>query len=191
MQSIQLTQPVQGHGVGEVIEVDDDRAEWLVRQGYASMTTPFGNMRKGQDRKTETDVTREKDPTLGENREPPALPEPHIANAGSEHQIHRGEAWNEGEGTAEDPKVAWVAGKSVAELEAYIAEHPEKADEIYAAERSRPAGDQRTTLLAKAPFDPSEHSVDEVAAYIVANPDDADRVRDLERGGRGRKGVVG
>jgi hypothetical protein len=191
VESIQLTQPVQGHGVGEIIEVDGERAEWLVRQGYASMTTPFGNMRKGQDRITETDVTSDKDPTLAANREEPADPEPHIANADSQHQVHRGETWNESDSEPEDPKVAWVAGQSVADLQAYMAEHPEKSDEIYAAERSRPAADQRTTLLAGAPFDPSEHSVDEVAAYIVAHPDDADRVRDLERGGRGRKGVVG
>jgi hypothetical protein len=39
-------------------------------------------------------------------------------------------------------------------------------------------------------FDPSEHTVNEVKAYIREHPEDEDRVRQAERDGRARKGLL-
>jgi hypothetical protein len=61
MKTVTLHQDVEGHKANDEIEVDDDRAAWLVAQGYASI--------KGDDSdKTRiTDVPADKDPTLAKN----------------------------------------------------------------------------------------------------------------------------
>lgn len=59
---VRLHQDVEGHKANDEIDVSEDRAEWLVKQGYASIEGD------DSDKTLVTDVTADKDPTLAANQ---------------------------------------------------------------------------------------------------------------------------
>lgn len=83
------------------------------------------------------------------------------------------------------------AAHTVAEVEEFVAEHPEQLREMYDAEV---AGKNRTTLVnhleSLLPFDPAEYSVEDVKAYVEDNPDEAIDVLNQERQGKNRSTLV-
>lgn len=62
---IKLHSPVEGHQVGDVVEVEDGRAEWLVTNGYASTE----DAEKQAAWANQMGTTPDKDPLLGAKAE--------------------------------------------------------------------------------------------------------------------------
>lgn len=72
---VKTMQPVEGAGVGEVVEVPEDRGRWLIANGYA--TAAAGNP-EGFDGVRATTVPADVDPTSSASADvdPPEKPKP-------------------------------------------------------------------------------------------------------------------
>ena len=85
---VKLHDDVEGHKSGETVDVPDERAKWLVANGYASTAADADGVHA-------TSVPAKDDPTLAENREP--------ANESLDVQSARGDfKWDESK-VEEDP----------------------------------------------------------------------------------------
>ena len=83
------------------------------------------------------------------------------------------------------------AAHSVADVQAYVNEHPDQAADLYDAEV---AGKNRATLVnfleGMIPFDPAEYSVADVVAYAQENPEEVSEILEAEREGKGRTTLI-
>lgn len=80
---------------------------------------------------------------------------------------------------------------TIAEVEAYVDEHPDETQGILDAEI---AGKNRVTLVnwlqAQLPYDPGSYTVGEVQDYVSTNPDQRDAVLAAEQAGKNRSTLV-
>jgi len=83
------------------------------------------------------------------------------------------------------------AAHTVAEVEDFVTEHPDEAQDIYDAEV---VGKNRATLVnwleEVLPFDPGAHTVAEVEEFVTANPDMVDDVLAAEETGKARVTLI-
>jgi hypothetical protein len=83
------------------------------------------------------------------------------------------------------------AAHSVAEVQEFVAEHPDEAGAIYDAEL---AGKARSSLLSwldsQVPYDPADYSVADVVEYAEANPDQVEDLIAAEEAGKNRSTLI-
>lgn len=171
MTRIRLHQPVEGKAAGETVDIESARADWYVGQGYASLEDDDSTGGQGD---LVTPPGADSDPTLADNREAPDNEDgtPAVPTTDDPSVVYQDDNGAVQDSSGKVTRGFDPAEHSVAEVNAYLAEHPQEAGRVLGLERDPNKGKQRKGVLTNGTdFAPTAVEDDDRSEPAAVNPD--------------------